>query len=224
MGFAQNETQHTRNMTSESRGRILLSLHDLELALERRGLNAARVLIGGGAVIAAVLGLMWPQIKEWGAVEGAEVAAASLQQEELQRHARALVTELLADPRTGAQVELLLKDAVVGLFKDEEFTQEAVRWTAQVLSDALTWDDIREQGKTYLKSVFQDPGVQETAANGIWSSLRESLRFRRLRAPSETSATSSPLDSSTSQSQQESGVPDDLPHAAEDSKQSKREE
>lgn len=67
-----------------------------------------------------------------------------------------MVHEVLSDPRTGEQVEQLLKAAVINLFDDDEFTGKAVEWTSRVLGDALTWDSVRERGSEYLQSVFAD--------------------------------------------------------------------
>lgn len=150
--------------SAESRSaRLLLSYHDLERALERRGLNTARVLLLGASAVGVGVFLAWPRIKQWGAVEGAEVAAASLETEQLQERAVVMLHEVLADERTGRQVESLLKDAVTGLFRDEDFTGRAVEWSAKVMAEALTWEEVRQQGTDYLKSVFDDHASQKSA-------------------------------------------------------------
>lgn len=148
----------------ESRGaRLLISYHDLERALQKRGLNTVRVILIGGAATLLAVGLAWPRIKQWGAVEGAEVAAATLETEHLQSKASAMLHEVLADAKTGVQVEGLLKGAVIGLFEDEEFTERAVEWTGKVLGEALKWEEVRHQGTAYITSVFEDPESKQSA-------------------------------------------------------------
>lgn len=136
--------------------RLLLSYHDLERALERRGLNTARVLLLSAMAAAAGFGLAWPRIKKWGAVEGAEVAVASLETERLQQRAVGMVRDVLADRRTGKQVERLLKEAVVGLFGDEEFMARSVEWTASVLVEALSKEEVLSSGERYLENVVKE--------------------------------------------------------------------
>lgn len=143
-----------RNAAHDARHRLLLSYHDLERALERRGLKGARVLLAVAAATAIGLGLAWPRIKQWGAVEGAEVAAASLEHEQLQAKAVAMLHDVLTDPGTGTQVERVLKLAVQNLFKDVEFTDWAVDWTAQVFSDALLRDNVVQRGTEYVGVVL----------------------------------------------------------------------
>lgn len=96
-------------------------------------------------------------------MEGAEVAAATLEKEQLQAKASAMLHEVLADPKTGVQVEALLKGATIALFRDEEFTEQAVEWTAKVLADALKWEEVRQQGSAYITSVFEDPESKRSA-------------------------------------------------------------
>lgn len=146
------------------------------------------------------LGLAWPRIKRWGAVEGAEVAAASLEQQQLQEKASAMVHEVLSDPKTGQRVEGLLKDSIKSLFADEEFTAQAVEWSARVLAEALTWENVQQKGVDYviavldndvsketvrqylaeaISNVVQDEKTQDDVATGIWSGVRASVLGRR---------------------------------------------
>lgn len=171
-----------RTLTSESRGaaRLLISYHDLERALERRGLNTVRVLIVGAGLTAIIVGLSWPSIKQWGAVEGAEVAAASLEHEQLQNKASAMVHEVLKDPKTAEQVEQMLKTAVVNLFQDQEFTDHAVVWTTRVLQDALTWESLQAQGVEYLKGVFRDEESQQAATESLAVAVENVVKDQEL--------------------------------------------
>ncbi len=138
-------------------GGMFLSYHDLELALERRGLNAVRVLLTAAGALVVGIGLMWPRIKRWGAAEGAEVAAASLQQEELKMHATALVNALIAEPKTTRQVESMLKTALLALLEDEEIKREATKWTSDVFAEAMMWPGVLAKGTEYVESVLKDP-------------------------------------------------------------------
>lgn len=168
--------------------------------MERRGFDTARVLIGGGILAVAGLALSWPRIKRWGAAEGAEVAAASLQQQQLQMQAAVMVRELLQDQETGVHVQDLMKQAVFGLLEDKEFYDRIVVWTMEVLTEALTWDSLQKEGTGYLKAVFEDESskesaraylsdavksvvedekMQDTVANGLWSGFRASILGRR---------------------------------------------
>lgn len=146
----------TRTASSDSRTRLFISYHDLERALERRGLKSIRVILAAAAALAASVGIMWPRIKQWGAVEGAEVAAASLEHEQLQMKAVGVLNDVLTDPKTASQVEMLLKNAIVNLFRDDEFTQWAVDWTSKVLVDAMQQQVLVEGGSEYVKTVLAE--------------------------------------------------------------------
>ena len=158
-----NQTGNANNNAGHplSAGGILLSYQDLERALEKRGLNAVRVLFGAAAAFTVALGLMWPRIKKWGAVEGAEVAAASLQQEELKLHAAALVNALLSEPGTAKQMEKLLKDAVLGLFQDDQVKTRATEWTSALLADAVLYPAVIQRGTDYVQKVLSDESSRE---------------------------------------------------------------
>lgn len=143
----------TRTAT-ESRARLFITYHDLERALERRGVKNVRTVLLAGGLLAVSVGLAWPSIKQWGAVEGAEVAAATLEHEQLQAKALRMVQEVLTDASTQEQVEKLLKGAVVNLLHDEQFTDYAVDWTARVLSDALLRDALMQYGTEYVGNVL----------------------------------------------------------------------
>lgn len=188
----------------------MLSYHDLERALERRGLKSGRALLVGVAATGLAVALAWPRIKQWGAAEGAEVAAASLEQQQLQERFSVMVHEVLADPRTGEQVEQLLKAAVLALFEDEYFNDKAVEWTAKVLSEALLWDSVRDRGAEYVQSVLADDEskesaynylseavstivadsqIQDAVATGIWSGVRATFIGRRKRKAEDDKST-----------------------------------
>lgn len=151
---ASGASSSSSSSSSDARMRLLISYHDLERALERRGVNKARAALAAFAGLVVAVGLMWPRIKQWGAVEGAEVAAASLEHEQLQTKAMAMVREVLTDPRTALQVEALLNVAVTNLLNDAEFTEWAVDWTARVLSDALMRDALVQYGTQYVVNVL----------------------------------------------------------------------
>lgn len=142
---------------------MLLSYADLERALERRGLTAVRFLLGLAGGLTVFLGLMWPRIKRWGGAQGAEVAAASLQQEELKSHAAALVNALLADPRTTQQVETMLKQALVGILADPDVKLQASRWAADVMEEAMMWPGVVRKGTEYVETVLADEQSVENA-------------------------------------------------------------
>ena len=199
---ATSETTSSSNASlySDPRNRLLLSYHDLERALEKRGLKSVRALLAGIGITSIAVALAWPRIKQWGAAEGAEVAAASLEQQQLQERFSNMVHEVLADPRTGEQVEQLLKAAVISLFQDEYFNAKAVEWTAKVFGEALMWDSVREKGTDYVQSVLADDSskesaysylsqaisdvvadtdIQDAVATSIWSGVRASVIGRR---------------------------------------------
>lgn len=161
-----------RNLASDARGRLLISYHDLERALERRGLkNVKALMVAVGAAIVG-LGLAWPKIKQWGAVEGAEMAAASLEQEQLQAKAVAMVQEVLTDNRTAQQVENVLKGAVGNLFNDEEFTQWAVDWTSEVFAQALLRENVIRTGTEYVATVLRDDDSVQTAEDFLGEAVK----------------------------------------------------
>lgn len=155
--------------------RLQLSYHDLERALERRGLNTVRVLLLSSLAAAAGFGLAWPRIKRWGAVEGAEVAAASLETERLQQRALGMVREVLTDERTGRQVERVIKEAAVGVLRDNEFKASAVEWCAAVLAEALRWEEVRDEGERYLGAVVEGgrERVEEVLAEVVANVARD---------------------------------------------------
>lgn len=161
-----------RNLASDTRGRLLISYHDLERALERRGLKNVRALIAAVGAVIVALGLAWPKIKQWGAMEGAEVAAASLEQEQLQAKAVAMVQEVLTDDRTARQVEKLLKGAVGNLFNDDEFTQWAVDWTSEVFAQALLRENVVETGTEYVSTVLKDEASLQTAEGFLGEAVK----------------------------------------------------
>lgn len=132
----------------------MISYHDLEQALERRGLRSVRVVLAAVFGLAAAIGLAWPKIKQWGAVEGAEVAAASLEDEQLQAKINGMVQNVLNDEATLQHVESLLKKAVTNLLHDEEFTATSVEWTGEVLYNAILQDALIERGTEYVAEVF----------------------------------------------------------------------
>lgn len=132
----------------------MISYHDLEQALERRGLRSVRVVLTAVLGLAAAIGLAWPRIKQWGAVEGAEVAAASLEDEQLQAKINGMVQNVLNDEATLHHVESLLKKAVTNLLHDEEFTATSVEWTGEVLYNAILKDALIERGTEYVAEVF----------------------------------------------------------------------
>lgn len=96
-------------------------------------------------------------------MEGAEVAAASLEQEQLQAKVVTMVQEVLTDDRTARQVETLLKGAVGNLFNDEEFTQWAIDWTSEVFAEALLRKNVVETGTAYVGTVLNDDSSVQTA-------------------------------------------------------------
>lgn len=132
----------------------MISYHDLEKALEKRGLRSVRVVLSAIVGLAAMGVLAWPKIKQWGAVEGAEVAAASLEDEQLQSKFNEMVKNVLNDEETLKQAETLLKNAVSNLLKDEGFTATAIDWTADVLYAAILRDELIERGTEYVAEVF----------------------------------------------------------------------
>lgn len=160
-----------RQSSSDPRSRLLLSYHDLERALERRGLNTFRVLLATSAAGLVAATLAWPRIKQWGAVEGAEVAAASLETERLQETAGAMVVEVLADEKTAKQVEMLLGRAVVALFEDKKFTGRAVEWAGAVLAEAVLREEVVTEGARYVQTVF----AREDSKESIEAYLAEAV-------------------------------------------------
>lgn len=111
-----------------------------------------------------------------------------------------MVHEVLSDPKTGQRVEGLLKDSIKSLFADEEFTAQAVEWSARVLAEALTWENVQQKGVDYviavldndvsketvrqylaeaISNVVQDEKTQDDVATGIWSGVRASVLGRR---------------------------------------------
>lgn len=174
-------------------GGYFISYTDLERALERRGLTFLRVAIAGFAGLGCISVLMWPRIKRWGAAEGAEVAAASLQQEELKAHAAALVSALIADPSTAAHAEAVLKGVLTEVLADPELKGALTAYMADVMSEALMWPKVLEQGNTYVDTVLSDEAsiaaatqyfseaaqrtaddeaVRTAASRAMWGSLR----------------------------------------------------
>eukprot|EP00177_Eucheuma_denticulatum_P001129 GFKZ01002044.1.p1 GENE.GFKZ01002044.1~~GFKZ01002044.1.p1 ORF type:complete len:259 (-),score=38.54 GFKZ01002044.1:72-848(-) len=163
--------------TQESRSaRLLLSYHDLERALASRGLNTARLVLLFSTITAVGTVLAWPRIKKWGAVEGAEVAAASLEREELLMKANAMVHEVLSDSETEKRVERVLKVAAGRLMEDEQFMQFAVQWTAKVLTEALQGDKIREQGGKYVAGVLEDGETRKSAEVYLADAIQKVVR------------------------------------------------
>lgn len=144
-------------------GGMFLSYHDLELALERRGLSVLRFLLGVAGTVAVGVGLMWPRIKRWGAAEGAEVAAASLQQQELKEHATALVNALIAEPKTTKNVEEVMKGVMRSVLQDEEMKHELTKYFAQVMSEAMMWPGVIAKGNEYVQSVLANEESIENA-------------------------------------------------------------
>lgn len=144
-------------------GGMFLSYHDLELALERRGLSVLRFFLGIASTLAIGIGLMWPRIKRWGAAEGAEVAAASLQQDELKEHATALVNALIAEPQTTRNVEEVMKGVMKSLFNDKELKEEMTKYFAEVMSEAMMWPGVIEKGNSYVETVLADEKSIENA-------------------------------------------------------------
>lgn len=113
-------------------------------------------------------------------MEGAEVAAATLEKEQLQAKASAMLHEVLADPKTGVQVEALLKGATIALFRDEQFTERAVEWAAKVLADALKWEEVKQQGSAYVTSVFEDPESKRSAFEYLSAAINEVVADERV--------------------------------------------
>lgn len=199
-----NEHQR-QQQDSSTRQRLLISYHDLEHALERRGLRSVRAVLTAALILSGAIGLAWPRIKQWGAEEGAEVAAASLEHEQLQTKFSSMVHDVLNDPETVSTVETLLKNAVTELFKDEEFTDFATEWTAYVMQQALMTDAVIDKGTEYVSDVFAkddsvvsakefltdavtrlvaDEVVQDTVSSNFWSGIRASMIGRRRPSPS----------------------------------------
>ncbi|CAN8069847.1 unnamed protein product [Agarophyton chilense] len=200
------ERTNMGEMGGEIRGRLLLSYHDLERALERRGLNRVRVAIGGGLAVVVLMAVCWPRIKRWGAAEGAEVAAASLQEQQVQAQAGHTLRAVLQDPGTGEEVRMVLRSAVLDLLEDEEVTTRATRWAARVLSDAVMTDEMREVGERYVGAVLSADDsremarmyvgdavsavagsevIQDVVASSIWAGVRASVVGRRRQAGGE---------------------------------------
>lgn len=164
---------NTPPVTESRSARLIVSYHDLERALQARGLNTARVFFMSAAAVAIAVGFSWPKIKKWGAVEGAEVAAASLEREELQMKASAMLQEVLKDPKTAEQVEGMLRGVVTNMLEDKEFYDRMVTWTAAVFKDMLTWDEVRAAGTAYVTSVLEDPQSKKSAEEYLAQSVQK---------------------------------------------------
>ena len=152
-----------------------------------------RFLLGIGAAIAAGTAFMWPRIKRWGAAEGAEVAAQSLQADELKVHAAALIHALINEPSTTKNVEEAMKAAMSSLMKDPELKEELTQYMADVMADAMLWPKVLAKGNEYVDNVLNneesienatkyfsaaaqrtvaDTEVQDAASRALWSSVK----------------------------------------------------
>lgn len=182
-----------------------LTYHDLEHALERRGLSMLRFILGVAGTFLCGTALMWPRIKRWGAAEGTEIALTSLQAEELKEHASSLVNTLITEEETGKNVQVALKAAVQNLMRDEELKLQMTQYMAQVMIDAMSWDNVLSSGNNYVENVLKDEAsinsahkyfstaaqrtaedhdVVNAASRAIWSSIKGLFVSRKPAPPS----------------------------------------
>lgn len=188
-----NHAASAQRTTPHLGGGYFLTYHDLERALERRGLSVLRFLMGMGAVLATGTALMWPRIKRWGAAEGAEVAAQSLQADELKVHAAALINALINEPSTMRNLEDALKSSVTNLLDDAELKHALTSYMADVMAEAILWPKVLERGNMFVGNMMEneesienakvyfskaaqravaDTDVQDAASRALWSSVK----------------------------------------------------
>lgn len=152
-----------------------------------------RFMLGVGVTFVAGASLMWPRIKRWGAAEGTEIALTSLQAEELKEHAASLVNTLISEEETGKNVEEVMKLAITNLMADEELKHQMTQYMAQVMVEAMSWENVLSSGNNYVENVLKDEAsinsahqyfstaaqrtaedhdVVDAASKAIWSSIK----------------------------------------------------
>lgn len=160
--------------------RLLISYHDLEEALERRGVRGVRFVLAFICAVAAGIGVAWPRIKQWGAVEGAEVAAASLEDEQLQAKISGMVRDVLQDADTVKHVEQLLKVAIANILRDPEMTATATEWTADVLYEAVMKEALVKRGTQYVSAVLNEQESVDAAESFLADSVKAMVKDEKV--------------------------------------------